>query len=205
MQVRGYGRRMAAALVIVAVAGSLAACGSKGSAQAASQKASRMALASSISAAAHANAVARSSPPKAPVDASFLARTNALCATIVTYDNGHPNPYPSLNLAAPDVATLKKLGAYYAASPYEVVLGKIVALAPPGQNPATWSAFVEIAQQVRGETLTQIKAAVGGDVATFVGTLTPVVGLQDELSDAAHQVGWAPPDACDAAFHVDVD
>jgi hypothetical protein len=201
---RGYGGRGAAVLVVLGTcAALLSGCGGgQGNDLTAAQKASRLALASSIAASNNANAAARSAPPKAPVDAAFRARANALCATVNTYNDAHPNPYPTFNYLAPDVPTMEKVGAYFAASPYESVLAKLAALPAPQQNPATWSAFLAIAQQVRGQTLAQIKAALTGDTATFIATLTPIQSYSLQLSDAAHQVGFAPPDACDTLFRV---
>lgn len=201
---RGYGRQRTATVVLAAtIIGLLAGCGGKGSGLTASEEASRKALASSIAASANANAIARAAPPTSPVDAAFRARANTLCATVNTYNNAHPNPYPDLNYLAPDVPTLKKVGVYFAASPYESVVGQLESLPAPTQNPATWSAFVAVAQQFRGQTLTQIAAALKGDTATFIGTLTPIQSYGQELSDAAHQVGFASPDACYTLFHTD--
>lgn len=198
----GYGRRaaglVAAGIAVAAVAG----CGSKGSGLSAAAKASRQALASSIAASASANAAARTAPPTAPVDAAFRARANRLCASVNAYNDAHPNPYPTFNYLAPDVPTLRKVGAYFAASPYEKVLGELAALPAPQHNPSTWSSFVAVAQQLRGETLTQIAAALQGDPQTFEGTLTPIQSYSLQLSDAAHQVGFASGTACDTLFHV---
>jgi hypothetical protein len=201
---RGYGRRWAAMVVLAAtVTGMLTACGGKGSGLTASEKASRKALASSIAASANANAIARAAPPTSPVEAAFRARANTMCATVNAYNNAHPNPYPDFNYLAPDVPTLKKIGVYFAASPYESVLAQLESLPAPKQNPATWSSFVAVAQQFRGQTLTQIAAALKGDTAAFIGTLTPIQSYALQLSDAAHQVGFASPDACYTLFHTD--
>lgn len=181
----------------------LAGCGGgSGNPQA---NASLRSLASSIAASYNANAKARTAPPTAPVDATFRGRADQICAGVLTYNSAHPNPYPSFNYVDPDPATLKKVGAYFAASPYNDAVLKLAGLGTPPTHPGIWQAFLTAAQSLRSASLQQNAAAIAGKTTEFVQSLAKIQAASQRLSDAAHQVGFTSGEACYQLMHVDVD
>lgn len=197
----GVVRRTSAAIVGLGLAVLLAGCGGSGSTTADGRdKAALKREAASIAASASANAAALAAPPSAPAESSALARANAVCAVVTSYNRTHPNPYPNFNPLQPDPAMLKKVGAYFSASPYVDATAKLLELPVPTTNPQTWQTFSATVRTLRATVVAQNAAAVKGNVEEFLATLTPIQTQSQQIAQTAHQVGFTAGSPCGQLF-----
>jgi hypothetical protein len=159
--------------------------------------------AASMTMAACGNSVAAGS--KSPkIDPAFVGKVNAFCAAEARrYPmSGRQFPYPHFDPDHPDLATLPKVGSYFAAGLPErrKLPARLNALGEPATGRPQWDRIRGLALQENAVAIRQVNVALASQAQAFTETAHAIHKITDELHDAARNAGFSTTSPCGQLF-----
>jgi hypothetical protein len=147
-------------------------------------------------------AQAKTTPTITP---SFIAKVNTFCAaeaTKFTTAEGGSFPYPNFNPYAPDVKTMRLVGAFFAKalSVRQVVPHQLEAVGEPTSGQRQWNDLKAILAKSNRVAITQVHDAQSGNVKSFVSTVRQLTSVQNDLVKEAVKDGLTKSNSCTEAF-----
>jgi hypothetical protein len=137
------------------------------------------------------------------LEASFVARVNAVCARAKAAIGAHGKfPYPTFDPLHPDVTLLPKVGAFFAATQAtgDRVPRELRNLGNPRTGQGEWTQLVALATQSRLIADRQIAAAKASDVPAFVATVHAVQANETSLGQVGSVSGFNSASPCNAVL-----
>jgi hypothetical protein len=133
-----------------------------------------------------------------------VAKVNAFCAAEAKQlpTNGHQFPYPHFDPDHPDLRTLPRVGAWFAADLPErrKLPARINALGEPAAGRAPWDQIRSLALQENAVATRQVNAALASQAGAFTQTAHTITKISDELHNAAHTAGFSTTTPCGNVF-----
>jgi hypothetical protein len=139
---------------------------------------------------------------RVPIDPAFIAKVTAVC----TKDNAISSPkgkfpYPQFNPYRPQADLLPKVATYFKTdSTNALVPGQLATLGEPAQDAAQWDQLRTLVDENVANSDKQIAAAEASDRTTFIATLGPAQGLNNQMLAEARQAGFAKHSPCNMAL-----
>jgi hypothetical protein len=159
--------------------------------------------AASLSMAACGNSAA-AGPTSHGIEAAFVAKVNAFCATewrrVPTA--GKQFPYPQFDPDHPDLRTLPKVGRYFAVGLPErhKLPGRLDALGEPATGRAQWDKIRGLALQENAAGIRQVHVALTSRARAFTQTAHAIRRIANELHSAARSAGFSATSPCAKLF-----
>jgi hypothetical protein len=159
--------------------------------------------AASMTVAACGSSVA-AGPQSPKIDPAFVAKVNAFCAAearrVPTY--GKQFPYPHFDPDHPDLATLPKVGSYFAAGLPErhQLPARLTALGEPATGRPQWDRIRGLALQENAVGIRQVNVALASQAQAFTETAHAITKIADELHNAARSAGFSTTSPCGQLF-----
>ncbi len=139
--------------------------------------------------------------PKSPqIDPAFVAKVNAFCAAetrrFPMY--GKQFPYPHFDPDHPDLATLPRVGSYFAADLPErhKLPARLDALGEPATGRPQWDRIRSLALRENAVTIRQVNVALASRAQAFTETAHAIHKITDELHHAARRAGFSTTSQC---------
>jgi hypothetical protein len=137
------------------------------------------------------------------LEASFIARVNAVCARAKATIGAHGKfPYPTFDPLHPDVKLLPKVGAFFATTQAtsDRVPRELRKLGNPATGQGEWTQLVALATQSRLIADRQIAAAKASNVPAFIATVHAVQANEARLGQVGSASGFNSASPCNAVL-----
>jgi hypothetical protein len=141
--------------------------------------------------------------PPTPTSAhgAFVALVSHVCDRAVSAHQGHDFPVEGFDPLNPDPSQLPTVGDYFANyGRLPEIEHALHTLRPPSADAADWADLLRLVDRVTGNSQTQVRAARGRDVATFVATVRKGELLTGAIDAAGGRFGFHSGTACAQVF-----
>ena len=147
---------------------------------------------------------AAAGPKSSKIDPAFVAKVNAFCAAetrrFPMY--GKQFPYPRFDPDHPDLATLPRVGSYFAADLPErhKLPARLNALGEPATGRPQWDRIRSLALRENAVAIRQVNVALASQAQAFTETAHAIHKITDELHHAARSAGFSTTSPCAKLF-----
>ena len=138
------------------------------------------------------------------ITVAFITKVNAYCSAEESRFNSVLGKFPFQNFdpTHPDVKTMRLVGKHFekALPLRQAIPNGLNGLGEPQAGQSQWNAVKSLALQSDHIAITQVHAALAGNVKGFVTTVNQIQSVHNKLVKAAEKDGFAKSSPCGDVF-----